>query len=119
MRASRETEAGLRERPFPPGEAFCQSVTQDALLLGSLHAEYKRCGKPTCRCAAGGGSHGPYWYRRWREGGRQRKAYVPSADLARVRAAIRRRRETFPPLWPIRRALIELRRTYQALGGEP
>lgn len=30
--------------------------------------ELMRCGKPTCRCAAGQ-LHGPYWYRYYRKGG--------------------------------------------------
>jgi hypothetical protein len=42
---------------------------------GSLHLNWTTCGKPTCRCAKGI-LHGPYVYRRWREGGRQRKLYT-------------------------------------------
>ncbi len=39
--------------------------------------EYKRCGKPTCCCAHGGGEgHGPYWYAYWREGGKPRSRYI-------------------------------------------
>jgi hypothetical protein len=49
-----------------------------------------RCGKPTCRCAAGDG-HGPYWYLRWREGGVQRRRYVRNADVPAVRAIIDQR----------------------------
>lgn len=63
-------------------------------LLGSLHAEYTRCGKMTCKCRSGaaGDLHGPYWFRRWRdESGKQRKAYVKRSDLDHVRAAIERR----------------------------
>jgi uncharacterized protein DUF6788 len=37
---------------------------------GSLQREWRRCGKPTCRCA-GGMLHGPYWYLRWRDRGSQ------------------------------------------------
>src|SRR5262249_42774341 len=33
---------------------------------GSLQREWRRCGKPTCRCASGM-LHGPYWYLRWRD----------------------------------------------------
>ena len=50
-----------------------------------------RCGKPTCRCAAGEG-HGPYWFLRWREGARQRRRYVKAADVDAVRAVVERRR---------------------------
>ena len=86
-------------------------------LPGSLHAEWKRCGKPGCRCARGH-PHGPYWYRRWREGGRQRKQYVPRQELPAVRAGIARWRALHPPAWPARRALAELRRLERALGEE-
>jgi Family of unknown function (DUF6788) len=48
---------------------------------GSLHLEFKRCGRPSCRCRHGL-MHGPYLYRHWREGGRQRKTYVPMRRLA-------------------------------------
>src|SRR5688500_1168593 len=51
-----------------------------------------RCGKPACRCS-GGALHGPYWYLRWRDGPRQRRRYVPAAEVAAVRSAIDRRRE--------------------------
>ncbi len=76
-----------------------KSVTQDVGLLlsplppwlGSLHIEYRRCGKPNCRCAAGQ-PHGPYVVRRWREGGRQRKALVKPEDVPAVLAAIAERR---------------------------
>ena len=48
---------------------------------GSLHLEWKRCGKADCRCG-GGALHGPYWYRHFREDGRQRKQYVPVQRVA-------------------------------------
>jgi len=54
---------------------------------GSLQAEWRRCGKPRCRCT-GGTLHGPYWYLRWREGGRQRRQYVPCEQVNAMRAAI-------------------------------
>ena len=48
---------------------------------GTLYQlEYKRCGKPTCRCAQPGGQgHGPYWYAYWREGGKARSRYLGKA----------------------------------------
>lgn len=52
-------------------------------LPGSLHAEYSRCGKPTCHCAPGE-LHGPYWRCFWRENGRTRSAYVRLADVEDV-----------------------------------
>lgn len=57
-------------------------------LTGTLVPEYKRCGKPNCRCARGY-LHGPYYYRRWRDaGGHQRKEYVPRGRSEQVRAAL-------------------------------
>jgi hypothetical protein len=49
-------------------------------LRGSLHLEWKRCGRANCRCSLGR-LHGPYSARHWREDGRQRKAYVPATKL--------------------------------------
>ncbi len=60
------------------------------LLKGSLHLETKRCGKPNCRCQRGF-QHGPYFYRRWLQGGRQRKEYVPQENVAEMLGAISRR----------------------------
>jgi Family of unknown function (DUF6788) len=51
------------------------------MVVGSLHLEFKRCGRPRCRCRRGL-LHGPYVYRHWREADRQRKAYVPMRRLA-------------------------------------
>lgn len=68
---------------------------QPGELLGSLRAEYRRCGKAGCRCAGGEPEdlHGPYWYRYWRDDdGRQHKAYVRRSELDQVRAAIERRK---------------------------
>jgi hypothetical protein len=62
------------------------------VLDGAVCAQYKRCGKPNCRCARGQ-PHGPYFYRfRWR-GGRVTKVYVPLAEVEAVRAACALHRE--------------------------
>ncbi len=63
-----------------------QRKTLPKMLPGAVCRQWKRCGKPGCRCAHGA-LHGPYHYRFWREGGRLRKAYVKSADVPAVRAA--------------------------------
>ena len=65
-------------------------LPQSLAFPGSLQPEWKRCGKPTCRCARGGLLHGPYWYRRWRERGKQRKAFVRQEQVAAVQAALAR-----------------------------
>ncbi len=85
-------------------------------LLGSLQPEWKRCGKQGCRCGSGE-LHGPYWYRRWREGGRQRKAYVPRNRIMAVQRAISLGREVRAPLWAMRQMLAELRRLEEEVPG--
>ena len=76
---------------------------------GSLQPEWRRCGKLSCHCATGT-PHGPYWYRRWREGSRQRRQYVPRDEVITVRAAIEQRGQPRPPVWSLRQELAELRR---------
>ncbi len=62
------------------------------MLAGAVIAQYVRCGKAGCRCARGE-LHGPYWYRKWREGRRQRKTYIRPTDVAVVREACAAERE--------------------------
>lgn len=70
-------------------------------LTGSLHLEFKKCGRENCRCQSGI-LHGPYIYRHWREHGRQRKAYVPMRDLAGVILEIEQaRHQAIRPDWVI------------------
>jgi hypothetical protein len=76
--------------------------------IGSLHLEFKRCGRPNCRCSRGL-LHGPYLYRRWREGGRQRKQYVPMNRLSEVSAAMERQRAERARPAEVRHLLKELR----------
>ena len=80
------------------------------LLKGSLHLETKRCGKPNCRCARGY-LHGPFFYRRWRQGGRQKKAYVPRENVAGVLGAIARRQALEREIGTIRK---QIRRSIEA-----
>ena len=75
---------------------------------GSLHLDWVTCGKPTCRCARGL-LHGPFIYRRWREGRRQQKTYVPMRDLPRILAEMERQRALKPRPREMRRMLKELR----------
>lgn len=80
-----ETEIQDRIEPVKEGE-----------LRGSLHTEYKRCGKDGCRCASGRDEdlHGPYYYRHWRdEDGNQRKEYVRKGRVEAVRSKIQKRRQ--------------------------
>ena len=73
---------------------------------GSLHLEWKRCGRGNCRCSRGL-LHGPYLYHHWRERGRQKKAYVAMACLTEVLEAIERQRAWKPKIAEILRLLKE------------
>jgi hypothetical protein len=77
-------------------------------VFGSVHLEFKRCGRPNCRCRRGL-LHGPYLYRHWREDGCQRKAYVPMKRLSEVLLEIERQRAADVRPAEVRRALKELR----------
>ena len=81
-------------------------------LPGSLQPEWRRCGKPTCRCARGE-PHGPYVYHYWYEHGRRRKAYVPRDRVEAVAAGIAAWRRLHPPAWTMRQVLVELHRKEQ------
>jgi hypothetical protein len=83
-------------------------------LPGSLHVEWRRCGKANCSCARGA-LHGPYWVRRWWEHGKQRKAYVPRDRIVEVVASITAWQTLHPPTWTMRQMLAELRRLEQEI----
>jgi hypothetical protein len=85
-------------------------------LLGSLHLEWRRCGKKGCRCARGEW-HGPYVYRYWYQDGRRRKAYVPHARIEEVAAGIAAWRRLHPPAWTMQQMLADLRRLEQEVRG--
>ncbi len=89
-------------------------MRKTAPLPGYLLANPVRCGKPSCRCARGE-LHGPYWYRRWREGGRQRREYIRPSDVQRVEAALAEWRRLHPPAYRMRQELAELRRLLREL----
>jgi hypothetical protein len=60
----------------------------EQLLLGSLVEQMRRCGKASCRCAAGA-LHGPYAFFTPR-GARRGMRYIPAALLAYTRACLQR-----------------------------
>lgn len=74
--------------------------------IGTVHLEFKRCGKPVCRCGRGL-LHGPYAYHHWRERGRQKKGYVPMTSLAETFAALDHQRAQSPTTAEIMRLLKE------------
>ena len=97
-------------------ERFGDLSPKTGALPGSLQLEWRRCGKPGCRCARGD-LHGPYFYRYWYEAGRRRKAYVPRDRVAEVAAGLVRWQELHPPVWAIRQRLAELRRIEKEVLG--
>ena len=94
-----------------------RSLPKIGPLPGSLQADLKTCGKPTCRCARGE-LHGPYWSHRWRDKGRQRRRYVKAADVERVRDGLAEWRHLHPPVRSTRELLAELRRLFRQLEDE-
>jgi hypothetical protein len=62
---------------------------QDLLLLrGTLTVFRRRCGKPSCRCAAGEPHESPALT--YTEGGRSKTVTLTGAELAEVAAALNR-----------------------------
>ena len=91
-----------------------RSLPKTGSAPGTLRAEFRRCGKPSCRCARGE-LHGPYWRRSWRELGRRRRRYVKPADVERVQAGLAAWRRLHPPARSTRELLRELRRLLRTI----
>jgi hypothetical protein len=62
------------------------------MLPGSVHAQYVRCGKATCKCARGE-LHGAYYYYFVRVGGKLKKRYLKAHQVEQMRNACLARRE--------------------------
>jgi hypothetical protein len=86
-------------------------------LTGAVCEQWRRCGKPNCRCRAGR-LHGPYHYRFWREFGRLRKEYVRPEELAEVREKCARWRELQAELRNGRQEWKQMMRTVRAVIRE-
>jgi hypothetical protein len=56
-------------------------------LPGSVISEFKKCGKPNCKCQRGD-LHGPYYYRFYRVEGKLRREYVRKERLRAVQSQI-------------------------------
>ncbi len=78
-------------------------------LPGSVHQEFKRCGRSWCHCAQGKPLHGPYYFRRWRENGKQRKSYVSADDLEKTLLAVELYRSERPSISSIKASLKHVR----------
>ena len=72
-----------------------KNKTEDSLpkkMPGSVHAQYVRCGKPTCKCARGE-LHGAYFYHFVRVGGRLTKRYLKAHEVEQMQVACTAQRE--------------------------
>jgi hypothetical protein len=50
-------------------EVEARQATESADRSQTWREEYRKCGKPNCRCANTDYRHGPYWYRSvWSDG---------------------------------------------------
>jgi hypothetical protein len=60
------------------------------MRAGSITENYRRCGKPSCRCAAADDpGHGPYYAYTWKEGGKTRTRNLrPGPELDRLRRQV-------------------------------
>ncbi len=86
-------------------------------LPGCVIAQYRRCGRPNCRCASGS-QHGPYFFHYWRAGGTARKRYVARLDAPRVAALCDRRRARKISRRAVRCALRDCARLIGGLAGQ-
>ncbi len=84
--------AGLRQRTFSllRRHKLPVAMVQD-LLPGSLSQSQRRCGKPTCHCAASAGH--PSWYLTFMVGGKKRVERIPAAWVADVQRRVDAGRE--------------------------
>ena len=59
------------------------------LRPGSLTPRYRKCGKPTCHCAAQGDpGHGPSWSLTWAVEGKTRTRIIPAEAVEETQAQI-------------------------------
>lgn len=59
------------------------------LRPGSLVPNYRRCGKPTCRCSTEGHpGHGPHWILTHKVKGKTRTRVIPLSEVEKTRAHI-------------------------------
>ena len=71
--------------------------------VGTLHLEFKRCGRPRCQCTKGL-LHGPYVYLHRRSGKRQKKVYVAMRDVGQLVLWLEEIKGALPRPWAMRKA---------------
>ena len=78
------TELGRQRR-----EIQDQLAALDDLRPGSLTPRYRKCGKPTCHCAAEGDpGHGPSWSLTWTVEGKTQTRIIPVEAVEETQAQI-------------------------------
>jgi hypothetical protein len=83
------TEPSLPELEQQRAELFARLAATGDFRPGSIHATYRRCGKPNCACAQPGHlGHGPRWLWTRSAGGRTRTRQLSAAEVAKVRAEV-------------------------------
>src|SRR5689334_3518773 len=66
----------LEERIEELREKHSADVSTQAEPTITMREEWRKCGKPNCRCNTDGPLHGPYIYEYWKQNGRTRSRYV-------------------------------------------
>lgn len=77
--------ARLRQKKF---DLLRNLVIPEDALPGSLALTYRRCGKPTCRCAAAGEEGHPGWSLTFMESGRKRVERIPEEWVPDVKRRV-------------------------------
>ena len=78
------SELGRRRRQIQD-----QLAALDDLRAGSLTPRYRKCGKPTCHCAAEGDpGHGPSWSLTWTVEGKTQTRIIPVQAVEQTQAQI-------------------------------
>jgi hypothetical protein len=62
------------------------------ILLGTVHRQFKKCGKSNCKCACGK-LHGAYYYHFVRVDGKLRKRYLRPDEVNETRVAVQHRQQ--------------------------
>lgn len=104
-------------------ELYAQLAEVGDFRRGSLNAVYRKCGKPTCACAAPGHpGHGPQWNLTRKAGGRTVTVHLkPGPELDKARREIaeyQRFRDLAGQIAEVSEQICRLRPVLPGEGGE-
>ncbi|MFC6907161.1 DUF6788 family protein [Halalkalicoccus tibetensis] len=68
-----------RQEPVTEDELPDETQLLENESGGAVYLEYRTCGDESCSCMSGGGEHGPYKYRAYRDGDTVRRKYLGKA----------------------------------------